>query len=298
MKERVLYLDNLKGFAILLVILGHAIQYCERPGSYDVLYKIIYSFHMPLFMTISGYFGISKNVSVIPSTQKRFKRLMIPYLIFGIIGCLARKGDYIQLLISPDSFLWFLWDLFFISLLTNIIVSSQVHLKVFSLGSLFLLSFLMLGCGALLSNNDYNIKSICWLYNFYILGAAINTEKGKRLILSKPLGLLFLLLFGALTLFGFLFGSIDGILMNVYSLVVAYLGVLSCFFLFASYFDLKTPILKLGQSTLGIYAIHQSIIKVIGSNSVLFSFIIATLVSYLMVLLIRRTKYLKFIIGE
>ena len=50
-------IDVLKGIAIILVVLGHVIV-----GYYDTLYyqtnlifKICYSFHMPLFIYISGY---------------------------------------------------------------------------------------------------------------------------------------------------------------------------------------------------------------------------------------------------
>lgn len=51
-------IDVVKGIAIVLMIWGHCIQYCAR-GSFIVfgnpLYQFIYSFHMPLFMLVSGY---------------------------------------------------------------------------------------------------------------------------------------------------------------------------------------------------------------------------------------------------
>ena len=55
-KNRNIYIDVLKGLAVLAVLLGHAIQrglvinYTE-----DIIFKIIYTFHMPLFMFLSGY---------------------------------------------------------------------------------------------------------------------------------------------------------------------------------------------------------------------------------------------------
>ena len=55
-------LDILKGILVLLVVWGHAIQfgfgfeYVEKYYCFDDnIYKLIYSFHMPLFMAISGY---------------------------------------------------------------------------------------------------------------------------------------------------------------------------------------------------------------------------------------------------
>lgn len=51
------YLDVVKGIAIFLMIWGHCIQYCNSTGSFleNPVVKMIYSFHMPLFMLVSGY---------------------------------------------------------------------------------------------------------------------------------------------------------------------------------------------------------------------------------------------------
>lgn len=53
------YLDFLKAILIITVLLGHCIQYgggYEDNSFFDnKLFKFIYSFHMPLFMLISGY---------------------------------------------------------------------------------------------------------------------------------------------------------------------------------------------------------------------------------------------------
>lgn len=63
-REREPLPDLLRGFAIILVVMGHCIQ--EGSGETyraemlyfgDRLYQLIYSFHMPLFMMISGYLG-------------------------------------------------------------------------------------------------------------------------------------------------------------------------------------------------------------------------------------------------
>lgn len=62
MKERNLInrnstIDGLRGIAIMLVVIGHVIQYVFSPNTFDdnLLFRVIYSFHMPLFMFISGY---------------------------------------------------------------------------------------------------------------------------------------------------------------------------------------------------------------------------------------------------
>ena len=50
--------DLVKGMAIFLMLWGHCIQYCaQEAGGYltDIVFKTIYTFHMPLFMLVSGY---------------------------------------------------------------------------------------------------------------------------------------------------------------------------------------------------------------------------------------------------
>ena len=62
-KKRLIWADSLKGCLIILVVLGHSIQNtlgadCE----YSHLWNLIYSFHMPAFMAVSGFlaYRISK----------------------------------------------------------------------------------------------------------------------------------------------------------------------------------------------------------------------------------------------
>ena len=93
MKERNTTLDLAKGILIIFVVLGHAIQYSGN-GNWedsqlffdDIVFRAIYSFHMPLFMMISGYLFYSSN-------KKDFKPLMIsklraigiPLLVFTLL---------------------------------------------------------------------------------------------------------------------------------------------------------------------------------------------------------------------
>lgn len=72
--------DVLKSFAIFLVIWGHVIQYFLSSDYYEEpLYRIIYSFHMPLFMMISGYFSLSSmSLSPLSFLKKKFIQLILP----------------------------------------------------------------------------------------------------------------------------------------------------------------------------------------------------------------------------
>ena len=77
-KQRIAYIDFLKGFTILLVILGHCIQYNDRDFENNIVFRYIYSFHMPLFMFFSGY--VSYKVVLLSSTiKKRAIQLLVPF---------------------------------------------------------------------------------------------------------------------------------------------------------------------------------------------------------------------------
>lgn len=125
--QRLIWADSLKGWLIILVVLGHAIQntlgeVCET----NHLWNIIYSFHMAAFMAISGYVAFRPDNSwdgtIVKSTIcRRFRQLIVPFILWTIITLLLeRRISIVELwshLIYPDKGLWFLWVLFFINIL-------------------------------------------------------------------------------------------------------------------------------------------------------------------------------------
>lgn len=61
-KKRIIWADSLKGWLMILVIVGHAIQTIMNEGcSNDHVFNLIYSFHMPAFMAVSGWFAYRSN---------------------------------------------------------------------------------------------------------------------------------------------------------------------------------------------------------------------------------------------
>lgn len=78
--KRLIYLDYIKGIAVILVVLGH----CS--GIYS-LNKIIGSFHMPLFFLISGYLIAYKDITrsgFFNFFKKKFIRIMGSYFAFEV----------------------------------------------------------------------------------------------------------------------------------------------------------------------------------------------------------------------
>ena len=76
-KNRIDYFDIAKGMGMILVIIGH------MPLKNRYLINFIYSFHMPLFFIISGYFfKYRENKECIKNI---FKKLILPYFITCIL---------------------------------------------------------------------------------------------------------------------------------------------------------------------------------------------------------------------
>jgi len=97
--QRIEYIDNIKGFAMLLVVMGHVIAnwfydfyavYDNDPDNQLMVWRLIYSFHMPLFMFCSGLFqpilGNNSTMHDVWSIMvRRMKVLMIPYFASGLL---------------------------------------------------------------------------------------------------------------------------------------------------------------------------------------------------------------------
>lgn len=76
--KRIDYFDIAKGIGILIMIIGHM-----NLKQYPLIKNFIYSFHMPLFFIISGYFfKVKDNKTCI---RNIFGRLIKPYIITCII---------------------------------------------------------------------------------------------------------------------------------------------------------------------------------------------------------------------
>ena len=90
MKERIIWLDNLKGFLIFIVVLGHTILFTNNEGDSNVFYRYISSFWMALFMFTSGFasYKTTPNYKVI---CHRFKQLIIPFISWSVILCIINK---------------------------------------------------------------------------------------------------------------------------------------------------------------------------------------------------------------
>lgn len=105
--KRVPYWDWLKGLLIFLVVLGHT-----GTALGDRWLSVIYAFHMPLFVFVSGYFSRRKE-----SLWEGVKRLVILYLIFNtayiLLDIVLGESLTIARILSPSFAMWYLLSLVF-----------------------------------------------------------------------------------------------------------------------------------------------------------------------------------------
>lgn len=183
--------DLLRGFAVILVVLGHCIQEgsgeAYRIGQMyfnDRLYQFIYSFHMPLFMMISGYLGwkgiegANTGSGRIRLLRKRAVSLLIPVFAWTAL-------DYARILVvnhlngepQPEALvfvyfynalnnLWFLWAVWWCFLVVLVMHHFlRDNIAVYALG--FLALFVMpdgMGLGA------YKYMLPYFLFGYYMHG--------------------------------------------------------------------------------------------------------------------------------
>ena len=146
--QRDMFWDVVKGFAILLVVLGHSInyasgaEYLKSEEFYNnILFIFIYSFHMPIFMVVSGYLFFNSASRHTPSSiiVSRLRMLVIPILTFAVIYKFPMilsvfKGETSLLSFSHDFFtftffgyhLWFLWSIFLNTLLVLVVEKFKI----------------------------------------------------------------------------------------------------------------------------------------------------------------------------
>lgn len=208
--KRIDYIDALKGFAILLVVMGHVLAgyYPSWKDALDanaqgmILWRIIYSFHMPLFMFCSGFvfyktkdfFSLKNTTSLI---SKRFNGLIVPYFVMGFIYYLLLDKLFVY---------WYLYVLFVFYLISAIIKWITSHFKWWNhyVDSIFFIFFSLFVY--ILCRKIHNFESFPFLdldhfslYIYFILGMVTRRHEwhvffaNRNIFFSASTGLFFVL---------------------------------------------------------------------------------------------------------
>lgn len=86
--KRILYLDEVRSLAIILVVLGHVLRLFSYDYTSWLTCSALFSLTrigVPLFFTVSGALLLTKRYEVKKFLGKRFRRVFLPFLFWIII---------------------------------------------------------------------------------------------------------------------------------------------------------------------------------------------------------------------
>ena len=116
MKQRLLALDNLRGFLIIIVVIGHCIQFSTVDFDNVIVFRFIYAFHMPLFMWLSGFVNFRDGITKLNVLKRRAIQLALPFLSWTVLQSIfsLNPQHILDVFLNPTLSVWFVWDLFLI----------------------------------------------------------------------------------------------------------------------------------------------------------------------------------------
>ena len=330
-------IDILKGIAIILVIYAHCIQFGSGSNYLKSLFyfnnqifKFIYSFHMPLFMIISGYlfhFSI-KNHSFKYNLNSRFIGLFVPIIVWQTIWILL--GDFhslnnysiLYLLNSYLNTLWFITSVFLNSL---IVLLCNKYAK----DSLLLYSFIFFV--SLFIPNYYGYNLYVFMLPYFLCGYFYNKAGGLKVMNNHNIGItefvilvvLFFILLYHYDINDYIYTSgtyiirnhmisVSQIYTDFFRWGIGLIGSLCIILLIKLIFNNNAQLLVLrclgiiGTRTMGLYIIstylfqYFNLLPVKGPSYTyyLIECIIVTLISYLLTWLIEHNNYSrKYMLG-
>lgn len=333
-KARIPYLDFLKFFAIASVFLGHATEQTTGNDFWDnPIWSFIYTYHMPLFMLLCGYFfGSSLKLSFGELVKKKFMQLGVPsitaWILMFVFVKLTDYNPYPEIVdlswLGFMNAMWFLKCVFFCYLIGWIFVKAMRNVWIAALTSTVIVHLVPI----------FSIDSVNFLLPMFWAGYLCNLHQAwidshRKKLLSTSLvafATLLTLWSGRLTVYmvpidffhwDTLTFDVDNLGTAVYRLAIGLSGSMLFFLLSPGVYErIKdwriTPIFdKLGKCTLGLYWMqtfllectwHSIGIYVSTANSFWVAPVIACFelaLCYLAVLLFKKNKYTRrLVLGE
>lgn len=264
--------DNIRAFLMICVVFAHLLEVYSPFSFGGMLYKIIYAFHMPAFLFISGWFAKYDK-------EKLFFGLFCPYLIFQIVTYFFFQtplyGTQIALQFTkPYGSLWFLLALCMYHLLLPLYdVDSpkkrgMVWLGVFALP---LASGYDTTIGLSMTLSRFLVFQPWFLLGFYARQTEVKAMspviKFVTVLLLEVCTIIFiyssipnLMLYGAVPYeeTGFYAGT------RLYLACMTLLWILFFFFVIRPLVNVRIPLITaLGQNTLPVFILHGFIVRFI-----------------------------------
>lgn len=265
-------IDNVRFILIVLVVCGHLLELI--PGT-SAAYKFIYSFHMPVFIYITGYFAKF-------DVKKYLMKLVMPYIAFQILylvfdGIVLKDSKPKIQFTTPYWLLWYIFAIIVYYLLVPILAKLESNILI----GIIILSFAL---GLYIGNIDkagyyLSISRIIVFLPFFLLGYYCKRTGFDRKIAeslkSELVGIraIVLAVVGSIAIVKaeipvrMLYGSYSytegkgAMWMRLTIYIVAILWIMV---LCGSVTNKKLPcITAIGQNTMPVYLLHGFVIKLL-----------------------------------
>lgn len=262
-------MDNIRFLLIFLVVLGHFMELFQ--GGFSLaLYKIIYSFHMPAFLFLTGFFARFHP-------RKIVLNLICPYFLFQVLYrafdayILQEKNSFTLNFTTPYWLLWYLLTVICYYLLLPLIDNENARSRKFIFGVVIVVSILA-GFDSSIGYYGSLARSLTF-WPFFLAGFYMHKTKA-----TLPNNRLILPLSGLTALLcSFYIVNCPTITKNVlyssYSyekagynplikIILLICGFAWIIFLLSAIPDKKIPFISpFGQNTLSVFLLHGFIVK-------------------------------------
>ena len=332
MKKYYENVDVIRGFAILLVVLGHALasdniltadsKWC------NVVHDFIYSFHMPLFFLISGFCYVhSKKYGTFLLHKCRY--LLVPYMAFNIITMVMQRilpfftlvennlREEIRQVFFSGGSIWFVYVLFEIMVIFPLI-ARVIDGKTGRAGAMILVSMIVYFLWG--KNTGFLcISQLTYYLPYFIVGhllRIINVKTTISISLLEKKQIKVLLGIGILLIdFGMMYFEkwfVDNsYIAYLFRILIALAGSLASYLLIVvSVAKIRHILKQLGQYSLQIYLFNGYFIAV--SRTLIFSvfhissvailgitnFLVGLVCNYIWCYYILKIDFVKILCGK
>lgn len=270
--ERLLYIDRLKGLAMLLVVMGHTIYFCmyHEQSFSDPLFSLICTFHVPLFFFLSG-FVITKAPHLKKFFHKAYK-FLTPMLLVGVVNALLIGKVKEFFMNSGHNGYWYLLTLtiFYLLLIPFQLTENRRRLSILAIDTMIALSvWLMLFLILRADDNSivlaFNPGGAFSFWPYFILGYLCRKYDVMAYLINKN-WLTILTALAYLVLVITSFSHIDSLPLYL-AFTIAMLAITTLFLVFHAFNNSPSFINRqlefIGINTLNIYLYHYFFIRFI-----------------------------------
>ncbi len=266
--------DNTKFLMIFFVVFGHFIEaFLTKSDVIKTLYLSIYSFHMPVFVLLSGM--LMKIEFSEHSLKKNLASLVVPLIVFTVLYealnlFLKHEVSFYTLNLMPYWTLWFFYSLFIWKIILPMILQFRYP---------FLLSIVIALIAGLVNDVGYflGVSRTLYFFPFFILGYKLGITGLSNIHLNKIPKVFYMLIlvlnvaffwyfndyqhqwmYGSFSYERLKFGN-EGLLVRAVLYFVSFTTTLSILMLMPSK---QSIISRLGENSLYVYIWHGFFVKI------------------------------------